>query len=151
MRVFRLSRAVYAEKLDGKGAEKYGGRWNQLGIPMVYTSGTRALALLEILAGLPPTKLPGDLVLAEIEVPDQEVESLHIKSLPDNWDLYPATGATIKFGSEWADQKRSLLLEVPSSLISEEKNYLINPVHPLIDEAAIVATRSFRIDRRLSG
>ena len=122
-----------ADDLSGAGAEKTGGRWNRAGIPMLYNATTRALACLETLVHLNAGGLPLNRYLVEIDVPDAVwaiAEAATSVSAPIGWDAEPAGCASIAFGSDWAASKRSALLLVPSVIVPEEHNILINPAHP---------------------
>ena len=128
----------------GAGAERTGGRWNRPGIPMVYSASTRALACLETLVHLNAGGLPLNRYLVEIEVPNDIWAAAEIPtptSLPVGWDAEPAGRASISFGSGWATSKRCALLAVPSVIVPEEKNILINPLHP---DAARLNARKIR-------
>lgn len=95
--------------------------------------------------------LPDNLRLFEIEVPDGlPVEVLPLRMLPRNWqqagDLQCRT-----MGDDWLNGRRTLLLEVPSAIIPEEPNYLVNPTHPDITTVRVVQAREFLFDERLLG
>jgi RES domain-containing protein len=68
MNVYRLSKAIHANDLSGKGAEKNGGRWNSHGLPMIYTSQSRALCIAEVAVHLPMGILPEDYRLITIDI-----------------------------------------------------------------------------------
>jgi RES domain-containing protein len=148
MLVFRLAGKAYVDDLSGAGARLYGGRWNPKGVAVVYTACTRSLAVLETLVHVPLAGLPEDLFIATIEVPDEPGnEAIEPTLLPANWRDYPAPPALAAMGADWLASRRSLLLRVPSSVIPEESNWLINPLHPKASEARIIARQAFRIDR----
>jgi RES domain-containing protein len=96
---------------------------------MVYTSGSRALAALETLVHLRKDQLPSDYVFFVADIPDVLIEAPPTAALPPDWrDAHPLQARV--FGSEWARAGRSLMLAVPSIVIPEEPNYLLNPEHP---------------------
>lgn len=139
MLVWRLARAPFAD-LSGEGARVYGGRWNSLGRPMLYTADSAALAVLEVRVhlDLPPELVPNDYVLVTVDLGDLPVET--VASPPDD---------TMSFGDDWLRDQRSPVLRVPSFIVPENSNLLFNPVHPLATAARAVRTREFAFDRRL--
>jgi|AGTN01.3.fsa_nt_gi Uncharacterized conserved protein len=136
---WRLCHAPFAD-LSGDGARLYGGRWNSPGRPLVYTADTAALAVLEVRVhlDLPPDLVPDDYVLVSIDLADLPVET--VTTLPDDPQA---------FGDEWLHQQRSPVLRVPSFIVPESGNLLLNPAHPLAAAARVVSTREFAFDRRL--
>ena len=73
MIVFRLSKSRFSKDLSGRGAELAGGRWNSKGLPMLYTSSSRALCTAEIAVHSPLGIVPMDYEIIEIEIPDSSV------------------------------------------------------------------------------
>lgn len=144
-----------ADDLNGTGAKFSGGRWNRKGVPMVYASASIALACLETLVHLGPTPLPLNRYLVQIDIPDPVFEKRGIfEQLASparrvGWDAEPAGRVSLTLGSEWALSLASAILDIPSVIVAEERNYLINPAHP--EAALITATklRRFHYDDRL--
>lgn len=150
MQVFRIAKTRSIRDLSGTGTRVYGGRWNRKDIPIVYTSENRSLATLEFLVHVPLSLLPNNLSIACLEIPDDIfVEQISIAALPKNWRDYPAPPELADLGSEWAIAMRSLLLRVPSVVVLDEFNILINPIHPDMDRVVITSAESFIFDRRL--
>lgn len=150
MRLYRIAQDRYPV-LDGGGAKLSGGRWNSVGLPVVYTSSTRALAALEKLVWVDPEDLPANLRLFELNVPDQvSVEVLPMRALPANWRQAGDLECR-NLGDQWLSAGRSLLLAVPSAIIPEEPNYLINPMHRDIEAVQVAHVREFVFDVRLLG
>lgn len=141
-----------AEDLKGIGAKITGGRWNSKGLPVVYTATSISLACLETVVHLDGTaSLPLNRYLVRIEVPDAVAEQA-LQFDPDiakGWDAMPPGRDSIGFGDHWLQKGESALLLVPSSIVPEELNVLINPAHP--DAAFITATkvRKWLYDNRL--
>jgi len=153
MRVFRIEREKYlAETLNGTGASLTSGfRWNSIGTRMVYTSESRALAVLEVNVHLDFAEdLPSDRFIVEIEIPD-EVETLTLdpESLPGNWDSFPPPVETCLIGDEFVSSKAAAVLKVPSCIVQQEFNFLINPNHPDAGKIKVISTSPFRFDSRL--
>lgn len=131
MYLFRIAKTKYINDLSGVGARVYGGRWNEKGVAVVYTSESRALAALEFLVHTPMALAPKDLSIMTIHIPDSiKPKPIDLAHLPKNWDMHPAPDALAQIGSLWARSNASLLLKVPSVLINEEHNIIINPNHP---------------------
>ena len=151
MRVYRLIKPAFAASaLSGEGARRYGGRWNPPGLGCVYAAGTRALAALELLVHASPEILRVEFVLLEIELPEALIE--RAMRPPCNWDELPAGAASQEFGANWLRQPvvtAKAALAVPSILIPEESNYLLNPAHPAWGEVRIAKQRRFQLDPRL--
>jgi RES domain-containing protein len=151
MLVWRVTRKAHAEQpLSGEGARRYGGRWNHIGVAVVYSSQSLSLAVLEYLVNLPITDLPGDLVSIQIEIPnDLPRAAITIKGLPDNWRTYPSVEELRDIGTAWIHKATVPVLVVPSVVIPNELNYLINRAHPLSDGIEIVSVDTFALDTRL--
>src|SRR5215217_6516134 len=129
MLLFRLSRRVHPP-LDGEGARLYGGRWNSPGVPVVYAASHLSLAVLELLVHTDPDLLPADLVAHEVELPDDlSVERVDLATLPDDWRDVPDHPACRAIGDAWAAEARAAVLVVPSAVVPQEANWLLNPRH----------------------
>lgn len=150
MFVFRITKPLYSNDLTGTGAKIYGGRWNSKGVPMVYTSETRALATLELLAHIPYPSVPSDFVLITMEIPDHlTFQSITPEILPPNWFNFPHSESTQSIGNKWMNSGASVLLRVPSAIIKDEHNFLLNPMHPDIKFVNIVSKEPFEMDKRI--
>jgi RES domain-containing protein len=147
---YRICDNKYADDLSGQGARIYGGRWNSKGTAIIYTSGTKALAFLELLVHTSIYLLPKNLVLITISIPDKvKIKEYKIKELPDNWRTYPAPVQTQMLGDNWTKSKQNLILKIPSVIIPSEYNYLFNPIHKDIKKISIVKKEKFEFDKRL--
>lgn len=150
MVVFRIAKEEYIHDLSGYGARRYGGRWNQKGTSVIYTSESRALASLEFLVHIPPVLIPHDLYIATIEIPNRFTpEVCKTKRLPPNWKEFPPPHRLALIGTNWVLQKKKLLLQVPSALVEDEYNILINPDHPDIRYVKIKKIQKYHFDQRL--
>jgi RES domain-containing protein len=150
MRVYRIARTSFVRDLTGAGARTYGGRWNHKGTPLIYTSGTRSLAGLEYLVHLPMTLEPLDLSIATLILPDDpEMQEIPVSSLPRGWKEYPASLELADIGSDWVRTGGGLLLRVPSAVVQDEYNVLINPEHTDMNLIEIEDVRTFVFDERL--
>lgn len=135
--------AFEAHELNGKGAELSGGRWNRKGTPVVYASASRALACLETVVHLTQTPLPLNRYLVEIVVPVNVWDAATVFDAPQGigWDAEPAGKVSLDWGTTWAKGASTLLARVPSVVVEEELNVLINPRHP---DLALVRARKVR-------
>jgi len=149
MILYRIANCNYIKDLSGTGARLYGGRWNSEGKSMVYMASSRALAVLEVLVHLPPLLLPDNFCVAEVEVPDNSILTLDIKSLPDNWQDASSPAELKTLGNQFIKETKYLMMKVPSSVVPEEYNYLLNPWHPDIKRVKILNTHPFTFDDRL--
>ena len=150
MILYRITGARYADDLSGSGARLYGGRWNSEGRPMVYLASSRSLAILESLVHLSPTNIPGDYIMLTIEAPDNFFP-IDITLLPQSWNEYPEPNILKQIGNSFLQKNEYLFLKVPSAIVPEEFNYLLNPVHPKSAEVEIINKSPFIFDERLVG
>jgi RES domain-containing protein len=141
-----------AEDPGGIGAEKTGGRWNEPGTPMVYTSTSIALAALETLVHLESrTPLPLNRYLVRIDVPEAVMVAAITLSIAIGWEARPAGRVSIKTGTAWCASNASLLCIVPSVVVPEEANILINPRHPDAHLLGFTKVRLWQYDPRTKG
>lgn len=131
MHVFRLARYNRRHDLSGHGAYLFGGRWNLPGRAVLYTASQRALAVLELLVHLPAKDLPDDMYLLTLDVPDDvSREELFPADLPADWQRLSVPQPTAAIGQRWLESGRTLALRVPSVVVPDEHNLLLNPAHP---------------------
>jgi RES domain-containing protein len=153
MKVFRVEREKYLETtLEGIGAALTEGyRWNSLNTYLVYTAESRALAILEVSVHLDLSEdLPTDRYFVEIEIPDDiPILEIKIEDLPDDWDSKPPILETQYIGDDFVKEKNAAVLKVPSSIVQQEFNYLINPFHPDAEQITVVSATPFKFDSRL--
>ena len=141
-RVVKASRTSTA--FDGEGAHLNGGRWNSPGLPAVYLSATKSLALLEILVHLDPNDAPKRWTAFRISLRPDQIETV---KLPPRWPTREAR--TQQIGDAWIQNRRSLALAVPSVIVQEEFNYLLNPTHPDFPKLNLSKLLPFTLDLRL--
>jgi RES domain-containing protein len=135
---------------DGEGARRFGGRWNPPGTRMVYTSSNLSLAALEYFVHVSLETKPDDLVSISIEIPDHlKMERITESRLPKNWRTYPAVTQLQIIGQKWLKAAKSVVLAVPSAIIPQELNYLINPEHADFGKCRINKPQAFVIDPRM--
>jgi len=136
--------------LSGEGARKYGGRWNSPGRNMVYLGGSRALSALELLVHLTtPLSRAKRFSLIEILVPRSEITTYPTQCLPDRWNQSSNLKLTAELGDDWYDVGGQLAMVVPSVLIPEETNIVLNPEHRAFKDVVIGESKAFYFDKRL--
>ncbi len=149
MIVFRLSKSLYSNDLSGKGAEKAGARWNSKGIAMIYTSDSRALCTAEIAVHTPLGNVPEDYSIITIEISEDSIREVKIEELPSDWKTFPHPDSTQRIGNKFIIDNIFLVLKVPSAVVQEEYNYLVNPNHRDFHKVKIIAVEPFTFDERL--
>ncbi len=150
MQVFRITKKKYASDISGKGAELFGGRWNPVGTPALYTSQNRALAILELLVHTPKEIVPPNQILLTINIP-QKLESkiLSVDELKDGWDALQTNEWTQELGLQYFQASDALGIIVPSAVISLENNIVLNPAHKDYQHIKITDQSEFKFDERL--
>lgn len=149
MRVWRLCKRSHAA-FDGEGARLTPGRWDRKGTRIVYTSATLSLAAQELFVHLDPDEVPKDLVAGSAEIPgDIRIKRLNVAELPKGWRDYPAPESLGVIGSDWARSLETAVLGVPSAVIPQEMNYLLNPAHPDFHRIKILEPQAFGFDPRM--
>jgi RES domain-containing protein len=151
MEVYRIAQELYADDLSGNGSRLFGGRWNSEGYFAVYTSANRSLALLETLAHVQAKFFRNKkYILVTVSIPDKpSIKILRQKELPGDWNALDVFQVTQKIGDHFLEEQKNLILQVPSVLMQEEHNYVINPLHPAIKQVKIVHQRRMEFNDRL--
>lgn len=151
LQVWRIVNAKWATTpFDGQGAKTYGGRWNSVGTSVVYTSSSLSLATLELLVHLGVKTTPKSYISIPADIPDELIiEQVNQDNLPDNWKNDPPPLAVAAIGDQWINSNKSAVLRVPSAVIDEEWNYLLNPEHSDFYKIKIGSARQFHFDSRL--
>jgi RES domain-containing protein len=144
MTTARRARAAF----NGEGARLYGGRWNPKGVPLVYCAESRALAMLEMLVQDEP--LRARYVVIPATLPDgMALERVERTKLPADWRTPRRLEDLRRIGGEWAASRRTVALAVPSAVLPDETNYLLNPLHPDFRRVRIGIPRALVTDVRL--
>lgn len=150
MVVYRIANVKYKDTtLSGIGAEKVGGRWNEVGTRAVYCSENISLALLEYYVHSENiANLPSEILVAKIEFPDDfKIEEL--KKLPERWDQYPYSSKTTSVFTSLAKDRNVFALRVPSTIVGLESNIILNPLYKEFGKVEIVDFIELPIDERL--
>ncbi len=150
MIVYRLCKEDYINDLSVWGAEISGGRWNNKGLPALYTASSRALAVLEVAVHVPFGIMPINYWMMVIEIADNLSQvKLNIADLPKNWNRNPIAKATQYIGNDFLSSNLYLILQAPSATVPGDWNYIINPRHPDFKELKVIMTEPFEFDSRL--
>ncbi len=150
MEIYRITLTRYAQTLKASGAD---GRWSREGIHVIYSAYSRSLACLENIIHRGSEGLKRDFCTMVIHVPDNvSIKSIKTKDLRNNW--YQSTPYAREYcqmiGNDWVKSNDSCVLRVPSVIIKEEHNYVINTLHPDFSEIELVGIEPFFFDPRLS-
>ena len=128
----------------------FGGRWNRRGARVVYTSSSLSLAAIETLAHFDEEEAPDTLVAIPADMPDDvPITRIKISELASNWRTIPPPESLAEIGTKWAVAKHSLALAVPSAIIPEDLNYLLNPLHAQFKRIHVGRPTPFSFDPRL--
>lgn len=143
-----------SDDLSGTGAKITGGRWNAIGTPMLYATPTIALACLETIVHLDGTmSLPLNRYLVRIDVPEElwQTATTLDASAHVGWDALPSGSVSIDWGTRWCDAMTSVLARVPSVVVLEESNVLINTRHADMHQVKATKVRKWNYDPRALG
>jgi len=148
---WRLAKARHvATAFDGEGARLEGGRWNPKGIPAVYLSDHPALAALEMFVHLKGAAAKIRFVMFRVEIPaGVPVLELSVPDLPAGWRSEPPAPGTMTVGEKWIREGKAAVLKVPSVLVPDAANLVLNPRHPEAPKVRIGPAGMFSFDPRM--
>ncbi|MCG6190070.1 RES family NAD+ phosphorylase [Maribellus maritimus] len=151
MFVYRIAHKEHSA-LDGVGGVYGTGRWHRKGSLIIYTSEHASLAAWEKLVHITSLEnLPNNLLLIKIEIPENiEAYTVPKEVLVKGWDGFPFTSETINYGTSFLRERKYLALKVPSVVIPEEYNIILNPLHLNFRSCKIVSKVPFIFDKRIS-
>jgi RES domain-containing protein len=148
MTVYRISDCRYITDISGIGAAKFGGRWNNKEVSMLYTAQSAALALLETVVHM--GKIPDSgFCMVLLELPPVDLLVIQPDNLPTDWFRSPGPDFLKKIGDNFIQAGKHLAMAVPSVIIPEEQNILINPMHKDFGKIKIKSQRNIKMDERL--
>jgi len=150
MIVFRIARTKHAHDLTGEGARLNGGRWNHKLTPCIYAPESRALTLLEYSVNVSIDDIPGSMSITTIEIPDNILQPV-VNALPRNWRDSPAPSTAKDFGTGLLTAATHPVIKLPSAIIPEEFNYILNPLHKDSKAFKIIAVSDFVYEMRIKG
>ena len=148
MKVYRFVSTRFPDGLSCEGARLNGGRWNSKGVAVLYCATNESLAMLELRVHS-PHPYPRTRWRFAIEVPDDSLTSIPSEELPRGWDKLPPGPASKRVGDAWVAANSTVGLLVPSVVASEEKNLVLNPLHPRFQEVRVVSKQRVVLDKRL--
>jgi RES domain-containing protein len=134
----------------GEGARLFGGRWNSPGSAVIYTAQSQSLAALEMLVHLESSDLLPNYILFEVGIDETLIVSIELSQLPKNWRSNPPPATVRAIGDAWVLDSTSAVLRVPSALVPDENNFLLNPRHGDFPQLRIGKAVPFRFDPRLT-
>ena len=137
------------DPFSGDGARLHGGRWNSPGIPVVYTSDSLALAVLETLVHAGSLAAVAGRVAFPVVIPPELIVGLQSDDLPADWHDPAAPDRLKALGDAWVAAATTPVLRVPSAVIPVEFNDVLNPRHPAFRQIAVGPPRPLPIDPRL--
>ena len=150
MVVYRITNLKFKDStLSGIGAEKVGGRWNEVGTPAVYCSENISLALLEYyIHSENIAYLPKEILVAKIEFPNDFVIE-ELKELPEGWNQYPYSYQTTPIFTQLSKDRNFFALRVPSSIVGLESNFILNPLYKDFGKVEVIEFIHLPVDERL--
>ena len=146
-RIVPTQRAAAA--FTGQGARCYGARWNSPGSAVVYLSEHLSLAALEVLVHRHLHRWTCEFLAYRAEWDEELMQRLPPTALPPNWRGEPPADGLRALGDAWVRESRSAILGVPSVIIPEELNFLLNPAHPDFKNIRLGKPQPFALDPRL--
>lgn len=149
MIVYRIGKTKYAKDLTGEGARLNGGRWNHKLTACIYTSESQALAVLEYTVNVNIDDIPRALSISAIRIPEKSILELTIADLPGDWRAVPAPTSSKDFGSQLLKKAQFAAIKIPSAVIPDEYNFLLNPAFGGSSAFSILNIRDFVYDVRI--
>ncbi|WP_299289768.1 RES family NAD+ phosphorylase [uncultured Mucilaginibacter sp.] len=139
--------SVYSDKLKASGRAA---RWNPNKTEVIYTASNRSLACLENVVHRGQLGLSQIFSIMAINVDDKiKKEKISLNELPEDWKEFNRMPFTQALGERWISENRSAIMQVPSSIVEEEVNYLINPKHPDFNFVKLIKIDPFVFDKRI--
>jgi RES domain-containing protein len=147
--LWRIAQRKYALDRLCAGSALYGGRWNPVGMPALYCGASIAICALEKFVHGAQVPLP-PMVLVAVDLPDDcAIFRLTANELPDGWDELPTCTSAQNLGRAWLERGETLAMSVPSVVLPEESNVIVNPRHLDYVHMQLTEVRPFTFDRRM--
>ena len=149
MLVYNIRKEEYAHQLIASGVSN---RWNKNDEFIIYTGSSRALSALELIVHKSSIGVNTSykLLVIELKIGEKDIAEITIEQLPENWQSVKSYVALQSIGSDWYRKQKSLVLKVPSAIVSKEYNYLINTKHPdFFKKVKLKEVEDFLWDERL--
>jgi len=148
MLVYRISKCKFIDDLSGLGAATYPGRWNTKGTYILYTAQSASLALLESVVHISKINVVPYCIIC-LEIPETSIKEIKPEELPEGWERNPPADQLKEYGTKFVKENKFLALKIPSAIIFEESNILLNPSHKDFNKVKIISRRNLSIDQRL--
>lgn len=148
MKVYRISKCKYIQDLTGIGAATYPGRWHSKGTYILYTAASPSLALLESVVHI-SNIITIDYCMICLDIPEDSVQEISAEKLPGNWFENPSADILKIYGDRFITEHKFLALRLPSAVMPEENNYLVNPKHKDFKHVKVLYIRNIPVDKRL--
>ena len=149
MEVFRITHQNWATQLYGSGIPA---RWNSGSVAVIYSAASRSLACLENIVHRNTVELTDLFRTMVIYIPDGiDMAQITNADLPRDWHMAGEKyyRKTRPEGDKWVQENKYLVCKVPSAIIRNEFNYLINPAHPDFKKIKLISTEAFFFDSRI--
>lgn len=148
--IYRIVHERYRDDpFSGKGGLHHRSRWASKGQLVSYAADHLATATLEKLAGIVRADLMTDMVYAKAEIESEQEGVLAADELPEDWDALPASDATRVIGDTWLDAGSHVLLRVPSVVLPDSYNYVVNAAHPGMSDLEVVEVAPLLLDNQV--
>ncbi|MRS65168.1 RES domain-containing protein [Larkinella terrae] len=147
MELYRITKTIYANDLNGTGGLYSSGRWHREGTPILYLAEHISLAMLETLANSEILSI--NMSLVTIEIPnDASIKRIQVEDLPQDWRSIPYNEELANITEQWINERIFWMMRVPSAHAPTEFDYLLNPLHPDHKSLKIARIESLVFDRR---
>jgi RES domain-containing protein len=147
MLVYRITHKSYSNELSASGKE---GRWNGAGRKVIYCAESIALAFLENMIRRQGVGFNDDFKIMIVEIPDElKVNVLNSDDLEHGWREFKDSSKCQPLGNRWHDEGETAILKVPSAVLPEAFNYVINSTHPDYKKIQLLETTDLIPDKRI--
>lgn len=147
MLVYRIVFKAYSKALSAPGVS---GRWNGAGRKVIYTAESIPLAFLENMIRRKGVGFNGDFKTMIIEIPDaSRITGIAASSLPGGWRDFHDYTFCQAIGNKWYDAGDTPVLKVPSAVLPDNFNYVLNATHPEYKKIILLKTTDLVPDERI--
>lgn len=147
MLVYRITHKNYSKELYASGIK---GRWNGAGNKVIYCAESIPLAFLENMVRRQGVGFNNDFKIMIIEIPDDlPITSIAVGDLKEGWRDFKDYSLCQPSGDEWYNEGRTPVLKVPSAVLPQCFNYVLNTVHPDYTRTKLIDTTNLVPDKRI--
>ena len=147
MLIYRIVHKTYSKELFASGIQ---GRWNSAGKKVIYCAESIALAFLENMVRRQGVGFNRDFKIMIIDVPDNiEMTPITSAQLKQNWRDIKDYSICQPVGDKWYNDGKTLILKVPSAILPESYNYIINTMHINYKKVRLISTTDLLPDKRI--